>query len=219
MDYTSIILDIILCAVVVAAFIIGYKRGLLRSIWGLAAVIIAIILTIVIKPYTTDFFENSILHYMVEDHVYTAVTSYMDNAAEKGESTNSSVIFRTIYMLPDKYAEEASEIYDNTTEKTAAAASAAAADAVTSITEAILLFVAIRLALAIIYSILKLIFKFPILKQTNRLSGAIIQTALAFIAIYTILAIAAITGTDIFGGTVICKLLYNNNLLLNILGI
>ena len=66
---------------------------------------------------------------MVEDHVYTAVTSYMDNAAEKGESTNSSVIFKTIYMLPDKYAEEASEIYDNTTEKTAAAASAAAADA------------------------------------------------------------------------------------------
>lgn len=219
MDYTSIILDIILCAVIVAAFIIGYKRGLLRSIWGLAAVIIAIILTIVIKPYTTNFFNNSILHYMVEDHVYTAVTSYMDNAAEQGESTNSSVIFKTIYMLPDKYAEEAAEVYDNTTEKTAAAASAAAADAVTSITEAILLFVAIRLALAIMYSILKLIFKFPVLKQTNRLAGALIQTALALIAVYTILAAAAITGTDIFSGTVICKLLYNNNLLLNMLGI
>lgn len=219
MEYTTIILDILLCAVLIAAFIIGLKRGFLRTVWGLGAFVIAVVLTIIIRPYTAGFFENSVLHYMVEDKVYTTVLEHAPQVSPDETIDGSSDFFTEAYSMPHKYAESAAEVFDSAAEKTAASAASAAADTVTSITEAILLFVAIRLALAIIYSILKLIFKFPLLKQTNKLAGAIAQTALALAAVYTVFAVAAVAGSDIFNDTVICKALYDNNILLALLGI
>ena len=213
----SLILDILLCAVLAAAFFIGLKRGFLRTVWGLGAFVLAVVLTIVIKPYTTDFFQGSVLHYMVEDKVYTAVLDRIPNAPDAAES--GSKLFSEAYSMPEKYAENAAEVFDSASEKTAEAAAAAAADTVASITEAILLFVSLRLALAIIYSVLKLIFKFPLLKQTNKLAGAAVQTALALAAVYTVFAAAAVMGTDIFADTVLCKAMYNNNILLALLGL
>ena len=213
----SLILDILLCAVIAAAFFIGLKRGFLRTVWGLGAFVLAVVLTIVIKPYTTDFFRGSVLHYMVEDKVYTAVLDRIPNAPDAAEG--GSKLFSEAYSMPEKYAENAAEVFDSAAEKTAEAAAAAAADTVASITEAILLFVSLRLALAIIYSVLKLIFKFPLLKQTNKLAGAAVQTALALAAVYTVFAAAAVMGTDIFADTVLCKAMYNNNILLALLGL
>ena len=171
MNYIPIILDAALCAILVLAFMIGYRRGFLRTIWGIAAIILSIVLTIIIRPYTNEFFENSVLHYMVEDQVYTMIDKHISSSAEG--SNDTAEFFENAYSLPPRYAETAAEALDSTAEKTVSAASEAAADTVTSIVEVILLFISIRLALAIVYSLLKLIFKFPLLKQTNHLAGGI----------------------------------------------
>lgn len=46
--------DIILCAVLIVSMIMGFKRGLLRTVWGLAALVAAIILTVMLKPFIPD---------------------------------------------------------------------------------------------------------------------------------------------------------------------
>lgn len=216
-NYIPIIADALLCAVLICAFIIGYKRGFLRTVWGIAAIVLSIVLTIVIRPYTNSFFENSVLHYMVEDQVYSIIDEHVSVSENTPQS--SAQFFESAYYMPPKYAETAAEALDSAAEKTVSAAARAAADTVTSITEVILLFIVIRLALAIIYSLLKLIFRFPLLKQTNHLAGAITQTALALIAVYTVLAIAAVMGSGIFSDTILCKTLYDHNILLALLGL
>ncbi|HIU56487.1 MAG TPA: CvpA family protein [Candidatus Ornithomonoglobus merdipullorum] len=216
-NYIPIIIDAVLCAVLVCAFVIGYKRGFLRTVWGIAAIVLSIVITIVIRPYTNSFFENSVLHYMVEDQVYSIIDEHVSVSSEAPQS--SAQFFESAYSMPPKYAETAAETLENAADNTVSAAAQAAADTVTSITEVILLFIVIRLALAIIYSLLKLIFKFPLLKQTNHIAGAIAQTALALIAIYTVLAIAAVMGSGLFSDTILCKALYDHNILLTLLGL
>lgn len=224
-SYLPIILDVLLAAVLAAAFFIGYKRGFLRTVWGIAAVILSIVLTIVIQPYTNRFFENSPLCFILEDRVYSMVYDHASSIAgtSDGEPADSAEIapsaefFESAYSLPEKYAKQAAGALNNAADIAASSAAAAAADTVTSIAEVILLFIAIRLLLAIIHSILKLIFKFPVLKQTNKLAGGIAQTVLALTAIYAVFAVSAAAGWGAFDHTILCRQLYDHNLLLTLL--
>lgn len=214
-----IILDLIFCAVIIAAFFIGYRRGLLRTVWSISALLIAIALTAFLRPYATELFEHSALNSFINDNVYDAV--YMnipDNQEISGTESNSDIL-ESMYFLPEKYSQSISENLSNAAELTADTVSGSIASVVTGIAATIFLFVVIRFALSLLYSVLKIVFSFPVLNQTNKLAGGLIQVVIAFAVIYTVLAAATVTGTDIFQNTVICRFFYENNLLLAAMGI
>lgn len=213
-----IILDMILCAALIAAFIIGYKRGFLRTVWSISALIIAVALTAFLRPYATELFEKSTLNSFISDNVYDAVYTNIPENSENIQE-DSPELLDSLYFLPEKYSRSISESLAGAAELTADTVSGSIADVVTDIAATIFLFIVIRFALALLYSVLKIIFSFPVLNQTNRLAGGIIQLIIALAAVYTILAAAAVTGTDVFGNTVLCKFFYENNLLLAAMGI
>ncbi len=211
------ILDLILCAALIAAFIIGYKRGFLRTAWSISALIIAVALTAFLRPYAAELFEKSALNSFISDNVYdTVYANIPDSITEQEDSTE---LLDSLYFLPEKYSNSVSENLSGAAELTAGAVSESIASVVTGIAATIFLFIVIRFALALLYSALKIIFSFPVLDQTNRLAGGIVQLIIALAAVYTILAVAAVTGTDIFGDTILCRFLYENNLLLAAMGI
>lgn len=213
-----IFLDIILCAALVAAFIFGFKRGFLRSVWGVSALIIAIALTALLKPYVADLFEHSALNSFISDNVYDAVYNAIPDNGVDTQSENTSELLNSLYFLPEKYSQDIAGSFNSAAELTAASISDSIAAVVTDIALTIFLFIVIRFALALLYSVLKIIFSFPVLDQTNRLAGGLIQLVIALSVVFTVLAAAAVTGTDIFENTVLCRFLYENNLLLAVMG-
>lgn len=211
------VLDIILGVIFLIAFIIGYRRGFLRSVWGLVALIVAIILTVTLRPYAYDMFRSSVFANKAEEYVYSRVNeAFVLNA----ENTDSEEDFLSgIYTLPEKYSDLAEAKITDTSQAAADKVAAAVTESVMDISSVILLFLVIRLALAIIYAILNFAFKFPLLKQTNKLAGAMASLVITLAAVYAVFAVVAVTGNDIFENTTVCKFLYDNNILLTVMDI
>lgn len=205
----SIILDAALCVILIAAFCAGLKRGLLKTLWGLIALVLTIVLAAVLRPCVSESFKSSAIGAALRGYVYSAVE---ENAcgliAPSGES-------REIYALPDKYGIALPEL----AEGSVSAAADAAAEVVTEIASVVFLVIIIRLALWIIHMILKFASALPVLKETNRIAGALAQLVIAAAAVYAALAAAAVVGTDIFDDTIICKFMYDRNLLLAVMGL
>lgn len=193
------IYDVILCVALICAFIIGMRRGLLRSVWGLAALILSIILTSIIHPMAINSFKKS------------AVGENINNYVSEKIAENASEVGSEIYVLPDNFTNE--DILNFTKDNIN---TAAIVEPVINVAGAVILFVFIRILLAVIYNILKVIFSFPVLKQTNKLAGGLVQTIIALTAVYALLAIIAVSGSNILNDTVICKTMYENNILISI---
>jgi uncharacterized membrane protein required for colicin V production len=208
--------DIILCIILLISVIIGAKRGFLRSVWGLGTIIATIALTALLRPYAADMFSRSVIADRLGNYVNAQVSEKLAGAADV---QGSIAALDGIYMLPEKYSEPINEKITASASDAASAVSAAVTDCVTDIAAAILLFIVIRLVLAIIYSILNTAFKFPLLKQTNRLAGAVAHLVCALVVMYVVFALAAISGTNVFNDTYICRFMYEHNILLNIFGL
>ncbi len=198
--------DLILCGILIAAFLIGFHRGLLRSIWGISALIIAIVLTSIFHPYVVEFFKGSIIADSLTEYVHTTVSEKI-----------ALPEFDSIYTLPQTLMENSQLNPANIVEDRIGAVTDSIINNVINIASAILLFIFIRLALAIVYTLLKLVFTLPVLRQTNRLAGGVAQTVIALVFVYAILAVIAVSGTDILNDSVVCKLMYDHNILLTIL--
>lgn len=198
------IFDIILCGVLILAFIIGLSRGLLRTIWGISALIVSIVLAGILHPYAMEKFENSIIAENINGYVYSKVASNMADS-------------EVIYNLPESFLHNSQLSSESLAEGQIEAVTEAVLNPVINIACGLFLFILIRIALAIVYNILKVVFSFPVLKQTNKLAGGIVQTVIALALVYVALAIAAVSGTDMLNDSVICKIMYENNILLTIL--
>lgn len=216
-----IIYDIILCAILIAAFLIGYRRGFLRTVWGISSLLIAIALTAMLRPYTAEFFENSILNAIITDNVYTAVTEQIDeNVINNSQSIqDTAAAVQDAFPLPDKYAQNIAVSIKEGQQTTTEVIANSVVNIVTDIAGTIFLFLVIRIILAIVYSVLKIAFSFPVLKQTNKLGGGIVQFIIVLAIVYIVFAAAAVYGTNAFDKTYICSIFYNNNILLSIIGL
>ncbi len=213
------VIDIILCAALAAAFAIGFRRGLLRTMWGLAALILTIALTGMLRPYAADAFKSSNIADGLRDYVYTRVESGMSRRqTDMDISYDYPDMVNSAYSLPDTYAKNAINELREATENTITTVTDTVTNQVVDIAASVLLFVSIRFVLAAAYRIVKYIFKLPLLKQSNHLLGGAAQLLIALIVIYAVLAGAAIIGSDIAKDTVLCEFMYNHNLLLGIIG-
>lgn len=216
----SLIFDAVLCLILVGAYIMGYKRGLLRSVWGITALIVSVVLTVMLRPYAAESFKNSNFATMIHDNVYSAMTERInEQELFGGGESGTTEILGIAYNLPEKYTEQAAESLAESAEKTIAAAAASVTDTVINIAVTVFLFLLIRIMLFVLYRILNIIFTLPVLKQTNKAAGGIVQLIIALAFVYVAFAAAAITGTHLFDDTVLCRYMYDNNLILNLFSI
>ncbi|MGN1116601.1 MAG: CvpA family protein, partial [Candidatus Ornithomonoglobus sp.] len=188
---------------------------------GAAALIIAIALTCILRPYAADSFKKSVLAEGLHSYVHNVVSTRAEDmlASAAGNVTDAQAALDTAYTLPEKYTEAAAEQIAESTESAVSSITNTVTNTVVDIASGIFLFIIIRLLLWIIYMILKFASALPLLREANRLAGGIVQLLIAAVFLYAVFAIAAIIGTDIFNDTVICNFMYNHNLLLTVIGL
>lgn len=147
----GIIIDVILVAIILLSAFLGYKKGLVKLGAKLFAGIIAIILTIIIyKPVSEMIIKNTSIDEKVRDTIIQNATNIMEENKQLPDAITNQVQNN---ILP----EQAENIAKNLVH------------AVT----AVVLFLAVKIILSIVISLMDFVANLPLLKQFNEIGGIV----------------------------------------------
>lgn len=148
----GIIIDIILIIIILLSAFLGYKKGLVKLGAKLFAGIIAIIITIILyKPVSEMIINNTSIDEKVKDAIIQNTTSFID----ENEQMQNNIITN---QVEDKILPEQAENI--------------AKNVVYAVT-AIVLFLAVKIILSIVISLMDFVANLPILKEFNEIGGII----------------------------------------------
>lgn len=205
----GIILDIILLLVLSIFIFIGYKKGLVKVIFGLIAIIVSLVITIILyRPITNLVVENT----QIDENLAKVIEEKISSSAEKEESN----------QFLDKYINDTKQNLERGIIKSSAEIISVN---VVGIVVWLILFIAIRIGVTIIGIVTNTLAELPIIKQFNKAGGVLYGTLEGIVIIYIILAITFFIVTannnaqivDIINSSYITKFLYGSNIILKIL--
>lgn len=198
------IVDIIIILIMFLAIFIGMKKGFISCVIDILAVIIALILAIILcKPITNVIIDNTNFDENLKDTIVQNIPlNDVDFKVE--EETN----------LPKPVVDYINGITSdvNTTKDDAINIIAKElASGIITVIVFIAIFFIIRIILVFVKIVAKLIDKIPVLKQINKLGGAICGAIEGLIIIYAILAVFSMI-SPLIANTVIIEQIYNSNI-------
>ena len=210
----GITLDLVLLAILVISIIYGYKRGLVNVIFSLCAFLLSLIITIILYNPITNFIINNteldenIKEIIIENGIIEDIYN------EDSENSSSEYI--------QKYIQDI--VIDNTNEAIEETAGLMA-EKVVAIIVSIGLFIVVRLILIVLRFIMAGIANLPIISQFNKLGGTAYGILVGLVIIYVILAILFFivsvnnnqTILNLIDTSIVSKILYSNNIILNII--
>ncbi len=191
------IADIIVIAVVVVSIFLGYKSGFLKSLINVVSYIASIILSFLFYPVLSDFLMDTPLY-----------TFFVEKIGEKYPAEG---IIQTEWQFLEKYIKGAE-----------GAVSAAIAELLINIVSFILIVIIFKIAIKLIGNALNLFACLPVIKQFNRLGGAVLGGLLGILVVYIAMALmVTITPIDSLDKatteiqkSTFAQEMYNNNIIL-----
>lgn len=220
----GIILDVIILSILVLSLVFGYKKGLIGVAFNLCAFVVALIITWILYSPITNFVINNteiddgIRNTIIEKGVIKPKEDEEKIEDKKEEKKEENIVNQYL----QKYVEEpAKNATNNVIEETAKVVS----EKVVAIGVAIVLFVVIRIGLILLKFIAEAIAKLPIIKLCNKAGGLFYGAIRGMFIIYILLAILFFVMSvnnsgmiaKMINSSIISKLLYENNLILNII--
>lgn len=200
------VLDIILAAVLAIAFLTGIRQGFVKSVWKLAAWIITGIVVYIALAPVVEFVSATPLY----DKIYTS-------AYDIFSKETSAAAFSGLPEWLGKSKELTAVVNENTA-FIAEQVATAIADIITRAISAVGLFVVIRLVLSILFRIINIASKLPVINGVNKLLGGVFSLISIMICVYLVLALAsAFANPAIYGyinESTAVKYLFNNNILM-----
>ncbi len=190
--------DIIVIGIVVICIIKGYKSGFLKSLINIGAYIVSLILSFLIHPIFSGF--------LMKTPLYTFFVQKI------GENYPKSVALQGGTFL-DKYLEKSEGVV-----------SEAIAGFLISVVSFVLILILCKILINLIAKALNLFTRLPVLKQFNRLGGAIAGGIIGIVVAYIAMALLVICApvenfdkvTNEIHNSVFAKEMYNNNIILNL---
>ena len=209
----GIIVDLIIIAVVLLFIFLGYKKGLTGSLIKLLSFIIAIVVAFVLyKPVANAVIENTV----IDDNIRTTLSATLgvENKTENTEENVPSTIMDNINKEIENATDEVkANVIDHTT------------ITIVNIGSGIVIFLAVRVILVLISLFAKILTDLPVIKQVDKLGGLAYGAIEGIFIVYAVLAVISLTSViwaNNAGDTAIAKsslgeMLYNNNIILNLL--
>lgn len=211
----GLILDIILAALLIFAYIYGRSKGLLKSIWKIAALALTVILVIVLKNPAVEFVTGT----RASSDIYQSISAKIRLPQGGGVNITESL------HLPE-FMQPQIDAGMETAQNAATAVNDAAALSLTKIViligVCIALFIIIRLLLMAVYMILSALTKAPVIKGANRFAGGLLSVVnMAFIIFLalSLFTMFAPRGSFLYGAidkSYLVKYFYNYNILLQL---
>ena len=208
----GIIADLIIIAVVLLFIFLGYKKGLTGSLIKLLSFIIAIVVAFVLyKPVANAVIENTV----IDDNIRTTLSATL-GVEDKTENTEENVP-STIMDNINKEIENADEVKANVIDHTTIT--------IVNIGSGIVIFLAVRVILVLISLFAKILTDLPVMKQVDKLGGLAYGAIEGIVIVYAVLAVISLTSVIWANNAVVTaiaksslgEMLYNNNIILNLL--
>ncbi|MCD8180984.1 MAG: CvpA family protein [Firmicutes bacterium] len=211
----SIALDIILAAFIVISFIMGFRKGFVKSVWKIAALVITIVLVMALKNPAIEFLSGTSAAESISEKISETVSIPTGGGVNIAESLN----------LPEFLQSEVSEQINGVS-----GAVTSVNDTVnTSLTELFIaiiacvgLFIIIRLLLAAVYMIINAVTKAPVIKGANKFLGGLLAAVNAVFIAFVLLALLSLFAPadsglfEMINNTYVVKYFYNYNILLKL---
>ena len=202
---TPLIADIIVSAAIVAAYIIGSKRGLVKTVWNAVSWIVAVAAVFFMIQPAIEFVQKTPLADNLNAKIYTMMQEKPEESIQCEEA------------LP-KFLTKDTDIIDNISEKTAEDITAL----ILKIAVGLSLFVIMKLVLLILFGVINAISKLPLINSTNKLLGGLIGVVNIMFVIYAVCAAIMLMADneDIIGvinSSYVIKYFYDNNILMQLM--
>lgn len=211
----NIIPDIILAAVLVISFAVGYKKGFVKSVWKIAALIVTIVLVMALKTPAVNFLSGTEAANIISSKVAETVKIPQGGGVNIAESLNLPE-----FMQPQ--INEQIQAADSAVKSINDAAAYSLTGIFITIIACVALFITIRLILMAVYMIINGITEAPVIKGVNKLLGALLAVVNTVFVIFLILALVSLFAPadsglfDMINGTYVVKYFYNYNILLQL---
>lgn len=212
------IIDIILIALIALGVFFGYKKGLVGILIGVASLILSIILAFVLQGPVSEYLYSTPVGTSIESKVTEFVNDTL--SSENNENVDSEDNTKKENDFFSKVIQDATNSEDTVKE------------ASKNITMFILkgitfigIFILVRIICYILQMILNVVFDLPILHSVNKFGGMAINLVATLLKLWILLAaiqlISSVVAIDfiinLINQSYLTKLLYENNILLNIL--
>ena len=209
----GIIVDLIIIAVVLLFIFLGYKKGLTGSLIKLLSFIIAIVVAFVLyKPVANAVVENTV----IDDNIRTTLSATL-GVEDKTENTEENVPSTIMNNINKEIENATDEVKANVIDHTTIT--------IVNIGSGIVIFLAVRVILVLISLFAKILTDLPVIKQVDKLGGLAYGAIEGIVIVYAVLAVISLTSVIWANNAVVTaiaksslgEMLYNNNIILNLL--
>lgn len=200
--------DLGVIGIIALSTFIGYKQGLVKSAIKILSFFIAIVVALALyKPVSSIIIKTT----PIDDNIKNII---VDKITPEGVSENQEVEIQDNIGL--KIIGEAT----NTIEGIADTFAVKLIEAITIL----LIYIIVKIVLKFVTALTDLITKLPLLKEVNKVGGLIYGIIKGVILVYTVLAVIYLASpllnknvSEDIDKSIITKVLYNNNIILNLI--
>ena len=191
--------DIIILLIIAGAAVIGYRKGLIRSVFNLGDHFVSLAAAAFSYPMVSKKLS--------ETQLYDKISEYVTQKVSAGGFINTEA-------LPEFMRQTAQAGIDAAVENTASSVT----DLIVTIISVIIVFVVVKFVLGIASKTLNSFAKLPVIKGFNKLGGFVFGILSGVIIVYVVLAVAAMFPqsqiTDFIAQGSFAQSMYNNNLIM-----
>ena len=220
----TLIVDLIIVGIIALCAILGYFRGLTKSLLKIVSFVLALVIAFVLLKPISLLIIN---HTQIDDNIQKAIEEKMVGFVDQ-TSGNVEEAMRENSSMPEvmtKYIQEAVAENKGNTEEAAKQAAKSVADIIINAGTWILVFILARVILIFAKSILELIVKLPVIKQMDKIGGVFYGILEGLVIIYVAFAILSFVSPMFDSAEVLSAVnkaaiggqIYNNNIILKLI--
>lgn len=217
----SIILDLIVVGIILLSTFLGYKKGLIGVAFKIVSFVIAIVITLILYIPVSNLvinhteFDETIEHAIIEKLSISNIET--DKELKKEDTNMPAVIVDYInHAIKDSVVTTQNSLVESVARDLAIN--------IVKIGVMIVLFIVAKIALLFAKALIEGIAKLPILKQFNEIGGIAYGILRGLLVIYVVLVVVSLLIPTLHNDgilktineTMLCKALYNNNIILKL---
>lgn len=216
---------IVVIAILVVNGLIGMKVGLMKTVFSLCSMLLAVGLSLWISPYVNDFLRGND---QVYDSVTTKVEKFLPEMKEKTNQNDQVSIIEGL-KLPESIKNSLIENNNKDTYKKLSVknfkgyVNGYLSGIVISALAFVITFLIIQILLWVISMALDLLGRLPLIKQVNKLAGLLAGLAHGLVLVWILFIVLTVFGSsgwgqkamEMIGSNELLGLIYNNNILLD----
>lgn len=235
------VIDIVLVILFLIAVLWGIHKGGVKIIASLVSLVLALVLAYAFAGTIGEYIKGTSFGNSIQNAIETKIMGEENKQPEKNDEENKDVnIYNEEQVTENKTEVDINKEDESTIDKIEGAIDNKVDEIVNDGKEAlatkivsttfygigfILTFLGVKLILFIAFLIVELIFKLPVLKMFNKLLGGALELVLMLVRIWIVLGLINFVAplefmskvVNIINGSVITKLLYENNIIVTLI--